>query len=156
MPRVAFTVLSELAAPVQPVWKHIRTLRGVNEELMPIVRMTGPVDYRFDDDTEFVPGAVLIRSWLLLFGFLPVDRHNLALDSIEAPLGFHERSTSFFQKEWLHVRRLESRPGGCVISDHVVFSPRLPFMVGILEPVYKRVFQHRHRRLRRKFGARQD
>ena len=44
---------------------------------------------------------------------------------------------------------IEPIPGGCVLRDRVRFEPRLPVPARALLPLYRTVFRHRHRRLRR-------
>ena len=39
----AFEVRSRLAAPADRVWAHATSMRGVNSELFPLVRMTHPL-----------------------------------------------------------------------------------------------------------------
>ena len=129
-------------------------MAGVNAELMPLVRMTCPIpDARID--TAVIPlRQRVFRSWILLFGVLPVDYDDLVFESIDPGHGFRETSTMLTQRLWVHERRLKASNGGCRITDHIEFEPRISF----LGPVYMRVFRwffgHRHRRLGRAFGSR--
>jgi ligand-binding SRPBCC domain-containing protein len=118
-------------------------MAGVNAELRPLVRMTFP------------PHAARIgpdfTSTILLLGLLPIDRHRLHLDAIEPPRRFAERSSTLVHRVWRHERTLEpDGAGGTVLTDRVAFDARVPFPRAAIALV----FAHRHRRLRRAFGAR--
>jgi ligand-binding SRPBCC domain-containing protein len=97
---------------------------------------------------------VLFRSWTLLFGFVPLDRHALVLDVIDDGDGFVEESSSWLQRRWRHERMLmDFGDGSCVVTDRLVVEPRLQVTRPLIAVVVKRVFTHRHRQLRRRFGA---
>ena len=68
-------------------------MTGVNYELHPFIRMTtrerGPLPAEVD-------GNVIFKSWLLLFGVVPLDRHALALAGVHQGVGFVEESSSWF------------------------------------------------------------
>ena len=61
--------------------------------------------------------------------------------------GFHEDSTMLSQRRWVHRRTLEPVDGGTRVVDRIEFEPRLPGLAGLLRPVFRAVFRHRHRRL---------
>jgi ligand-binding SRPBCC domain-containing protein len=146
---------SRLAAPADTVWAAVSTMDGVNDELMPLMRMSHPADLaRFDDDVDVRPGLVVFHSWLLLFGVLPIDRHALAFDRLIPGRGFDERSHSWLQREWIHRRRVEPiGPDACRVRDELAFEPRVPSAAPLVKPVVRRLFTHRHRRLRARFGV---
>jgi hypothetical protein len=99
------------------------------------------------------PGR-LGRSWILLFGVLPVDYDDLGLERIDPGRGFLERSTMLSQRLWEHERTIEPlADGGCTVSDRVAWEPRLPLPGRLLRPLFGAFFRHRHRRLRRHFGG---
>jgi ligand-binding SRPBCC domain-containing protein len=150
--QASLSVASRLAAPREEVWERVSTAAGVNDELMPIARMTLRSVDRLTPET--VPlGERIERCWILLFGFLPIDWDDLTLVRVDPPAGFLERSTMLTMRLWEHERTLEELPGGgCLIRDRVRFEPRLPVPARVLLPVYRFVFTHRHRRLRRRFG----
>jgi ligand-binding SRPBCC domain-containing protein len=145
---------SRLAAPADDVWAIVSTLPGVNHELMPLMRMTHPPDAPALDDAQVRPGTVLSRSWLLLGGVLPIDRHTLVLDRVHPGEGFDEHSHSWLQRVWLHQRRVRADGAGCRVVDEVAFEPRLPGAAAWVTPIVRALFEHRHRRLRARFGAR--
>jgi ligand-binding SRPBCC domain-containing protein len=148
----AVHVTSTLAAPREAVWARVSTMAGVNAELMPLVRMSYPPQAAVLDAAAVPLGRTAFRSVLLLFGVLPIDRHDLCLLRVDPPAGFHESSTSLLQRRWVHVRTLEAVPGGCRLTDEVDFEPRLPAIAALLRPLVRAIFAHRHRRLRRHFG----
>ncbi len=152
--RAGFEVSSRLEASAEDVWKRVTTAAGVNAELMPIARMTVPRGAGDFDIADATPGTSLGRSWILLFGVLPIDWDRIHLVGVEAGRGFHERSQMLTQRVWEHRRALEPLgAGACTVTDRVSFEPRLPFMAPLLRPLFEAVFRHRHRRLRRHFGG---
>ena len=119
---------SELAADRSAVWAVVSTMDGVNAELAPWVRMTHPAELSSLADLQVEPGQVVLRSWLLAGGLVPIDRHALALEHVLPEQGFDEESTSWLQRRWRHERRVETTAaGGCVVTDRLVVDPRLPF-----------------------------
>ena len=126
---------------------------GINDELGPLFRMTVPRGLDELDLARVEPGR-LGRSWILLFGLIPIDYDDLGLERVEPGRGFLERSTMLSQRLWEHERTIEPAPGGgCTISDRVAWEPRPPIPGRLLAPLFGAVFRHRHRRLRRHFGA---
>jgi len=147
-------VASRVSAPREEVWQRVTTPEGVNGELMPIVRMTLPRGVKRLDLDSVPVGKPIGRCWILLFGLVPIDWDDLVLERLDPPSGFLERSTMLSMRTWEHERTLEPTPdGGCVVRDRVRFEPRLPVPARALLPLYKTVFRHRHRRLRRHFGG---
>lgn len=150
-----FEVASRLDAPADAVWARVTTAAGVNDELMPIVRMTVPRglgDLNIDTVSN---GTTLGRSWILLLGVIPIDWDRIHIERLEPGRAFHERSTMLSQRSWSHSRTVD--PAGqdaCTVTDEIRFEPRLPFLTPLLTPLFRWVFGHRHRRLRRAFGGR--
>jgi hypothetical protein len=148
MPR--FTKQSELAVTPQVFWAGM-SMRAVNAELEPLVHMTAPRAWRDAPLEAWQPGRVLFRSWILLFGWLPVDRHALRLQSVNPDGGFVEESSSWTNRRWRHERSTRATPRGCMLTDRVTVEGRLPGLAWLLLPVYRAVFAHRHRRLKRRY-----
>ena len=148
-------VASRLDASAEQVWARVTTPEGINDELMPLMRMTMPAAVR-GLDPETVPlGERLCRSWLLLFGFLPFDYDDVTVVRLDPGRGFLERSPMLSQRVWEHERTLEPvGPEACVVRDRLTFEPRLALPGPALEPLVRGIFRHRHRRLRRHFGPR--
>jgi ligand-binding SRPBCC domain-containing protein len=151
----SFEVRSRLDAPSQPVWRHATTSAGVNEELMPIVRMTVPRGLGDLAIADVEPGTRLGRSWLLLGGVIPFDYDDIVIESIVPGRAFHERSTMLSQRSWSHDRLVDPEgDSACTVTDRVRFEPRLGVLAPVLRVVFRLVFLHRHRRLRRRWGGR--
>lgn len=129
-------------------------LAGVNAELMPLLRMTAPAQWRDKSLFCWPTQQPLFNSWILLFGILPIDLHSFCLESVEEGSGFQEHSSSWLNRAWRHQRRIEQTESGCRVTDWVEYSSRIPLLDKILRPVYRMVFRHRHRRLRRRYGER--
>ena len=134
------------------MWERVSTFEGVNDELRPLMRMTAPAHVRRLDPAEIVLGERICRSWVLLFGVLPIDYDDLTLVALEPGRGFQERSRMLSMRVWEHERTLEPAGSGCRVRDRLGFEPRLPGTGPLLERVVWATFRHRHRRLRRRFG----
>jgi ligand-binding SRPBCC domain-containing protein len=144
---------SLLHAPRAVVWERVTSAEGVNDELRPLFRMTAPRSLRAGGLAQVQIGRRICRSWVLLFGVLPVDYDDITLVRLEAPSAFLERSPMLSQHVWEHERTLEEVPEGCVLTDRITYAPRLPAPDALLRSTYAAVFRHRHRRLRRRFGG---
>ncbi len=143
-----------VTATAADVWSHVSTMQGVNNELMQILRMTYP-DALSDLDAaprELI-GKPAFKSWILLFGILPIDRHFLTLASVTTGQGFDERSSSWSNRVWNHRRTLAPLNNGTQIRDELEFEPRFGFAAPFLRWFVGRVFAHRHRQLLRQFGS---
>lgn len=130
------------------------SMEGVNAELSPLVRMTAPEAFSARGILEWPVKRQLFCSWILLFGFLPIDRHRFFLAAINPNEGFSERSTSWTNKYWCHDRTVVTLKAGCRVTDAVNFRSRIPFVDILLKPIYRLVFLWRHRNLRRRYGGR--
>src|SRR5262249_11653028 len=128
--------VSRLDAAVEEVWAAVSTMAGVNYELAPLIKMSFP-HAATGLSIEAAPlGVTAFHSYLLVFGVLPFDRHALTLLAVQPNAGFIEDSTSLLQKRWRHERRIERSPeGGCVVTDELLFVPRIAFM----EPLVRRI-----------------
>ncbi len=149
------TFASELNASAASVWEVVATMKGVNAELLPWLRMTTPPDASNMRIEQAPLGRPMFASWVLLRGALPIDRHYFMLTQVEPGCGFVEDSTSWSQRRWTHRRHLE--PCGehaCILTDRLTFTPRLSLSGPILSRVIGAIFRHRHRRLRERFGGR--
>lgn len=147
-----FTIRSRLAASPETVWAHAAQPEGIAYELGPFLRMTFPDDV---PSIETLPasGERVFRSWILLFGLLPVEYDDLAFEAIEPGRRFLERSSMATQREWVHERIVESAGAGALLEDRLAFRPRLAWTGPIAGALFRAVFSWRHRRLRRRFGG---
>jgi ligand-binding SRPBCC domain-containing protein len=144
---------SLLAASPDAIWSRVSTFEGVNDELRPLMRMTAPARVRALDPSQVVLGARIFRSWVLLFGVIPIDYDDLTLIALEPGRGFHERSQMLSMRVWEHERTLDPTGDQATrVSDRLSFEPRLPGSGPLLERIIRATFRHRHRRLRRRFG----
>ncbi len=142
---------SSLSAPVDEVWAHASTMKGVNLELSPWVRMTVPAHARDKRLSDLVPGREGFVSVLLLLGVVPFDVHHLTIERLDAA-GFQEDSWSWLQRRWRHERQIVPVRSGCVVTDRVEFAPRLGGAL-VVAPIVRAIFASRHRTLRARFGG---
>jgi ligand-binding SRPBCC domain-containing protein len=149
-----FRISSRVNAPAEAVWERATTAEGINAELMPIVRMTLPRGVGRLDPESVPIGRRIGRSWILLFGVLPIDFDDITLVRLDPGRGFLERSPMLTQRLWEHERTIEPQAAGAsLVTDRVRFEPKLRLPAGTLTPLFRTVFRHRHRRLRRHFGG---
>jgi hypothetical protein len=145
---------SRLPVPAPTAWEHATSFQGVNHELMPLMRMTAPKDFRSLDSGKVVLGQRMFRSWVLLFGVIPFEYDDLTLVELEPGRRFLERSPMLSMKLWQHERIVErGAPGGCTVTDNLTFEPRMAAMRPLARAIVGFQFRHRHRRLQRRFGG---
>jgi len=150
----SLTFTSELDAPADRVWESVGTMEGVNHELAPWLRMTSPPEASGLRIEDAPLGRPLFSSWVLLAGVLPIDRHHFKMAEIERGRGFVEDSVSWSQRRWEHRRHVETRgDAACLLTDRLIFTPRVGAAGPMLEYVIGAIFRHRHRRLRARFGG---
>jgi ligand-binding SRPBCC domain-containing protein len=154
-----FERTSVVEAPREAVWARIVTPRGINDEMMPLLRMAMPRGRRgLTVDTVEV-GRKVGRCRLYLFGIVPFDHDDLMLAELEPGHRFLERSTMASMRTWEHERTLTADGARrTLVHDRVRFEPRgpiaaVPGLPGLLERVIGRFFAHRHRKLRRHFAS---
>jgi ligand-binding SRPBCC domain-containing protein len=150
----AIVTRSFLQADPETVWARVTTAHGINDELWPLLRMTAPRSLREHGLTQVEVGERICRSWVLLLGLLPVDYDDITLARLDPPRSFLERSTMLSQSAWEHERTIEAAPGGATLTDSIRYQPRLPVPDFILRRLYTLIFNHRHRRLRKRFRGR--
>lgn len=150
-----FEISTELAAGPEAVWRHATSPAGVNYEMAPWLRMTFPRDAGSVTEA-WAPGRTLFRSWLLVARVLPLEYDDVSFAAVEPGKRFLERSVLLSQRVWEHERILEPlgpSSRGCRVIDRLAFEPRISLLGGLYEAIFRRVFDHRHRRLRRRFGV---
>lgn len=146
-----FELRSRLAAPADVVWFHATSMRGVNAELFPLVRMTHPRGLDSLAQREVPLGTRVFRSWILLAGIVPIDYDDLTFVALE-PGRFLERSPMLTQRAWEHERRVEPSGTGCLVTDRIRSEPRVAALAPAFRLVFRLAFALRHRNLRRRFG----
>ena len=142
---------SEFKASKHEVWEWMTSLEGISKEMSPLMVMTAPAHVKNIESLSFEPGKPIFRSWLLLFKVLPFDYSNFTLERVDVGTGFIEQSSMISMRLWKHVRNIESREGGCLLTDELIYEPRLAgFIVNRFVEV---LFNHRHKQLRRHLGC---
>ncbi len=147
-----FVISSKLTVAPQILWEHTVSPAGVNREMRPLVRMTFPPNVS-DVTDGWRPEKRLYRSWLMLFGILPLDYDDVSFCEVEPGRRFLERSRTFSQRLWEHERTVEPYEQGSRLTDRVCYEPRVRSLAPIYGPVLKLLFRLRHRNLRRLFGV---
>src|SRR5262245_44130242 len=149
--RFGFEISSRLAATADTVWRHATSMRGVNAELFPLVRMTHPRGLDSLADRDVPRGERVFRSWILLFGLVPIDYDDLTFVEL-GPGRFLERSPMLTQRLWEHERTVVPSDGGCVVTDRIRSAPRIGLLAPLFGAVFHLAFRLRHLNLRRRFG----
>jgi ligand-binding SRPBCC domain-containing protein len=150
---VQFSVSSKLNAPAGEVWERVITPEGINDEMGPWMKMTMPKGVESLTLESVTLGEPIGRSWILLFGVLPIDYDDVTLVELEDGRRFLERSPMMSMRLWEHERTVDPDGGGCTVTDRIRFQPRLGLLRGPMGPIFNRFFRHRHRRLQRHFGG---
>jgi len=140
-----------LDADPETIWSHATSIDGVNLELAP-VRMHAPKGARLDESVPLGSPAGL--GFVTLFGFLPIDFHELRLVGYVKGRSFHEHSRTLLESHWIHKRRIDPCSEGTRVEDDVTFQPRA--FGALVSRIVPRVFARRHRYLRRRFGGPDD
>ena len=136
------------------VWARVATVDGINHELGPWLRMTVPRAWAGASIADLEPPQRLGRSWVLLFGVVPVDYDDLGIEAV-GERSFREVSTMATASRWQHERWIEdepSSPARSVVRDRLTFTPRrairvLPVGAALHARIVSALFAHRHRRL---------
>jgi ligand-binding SRPBCC domain-containing protein len=150
---------TRLAAPAATVWDRAVTPEGINDELRPWMRMTMPRSLRGKTVADVRPGDRPGRSWLLLFGVLPVDYDDLGIAELEPGRRFLEQSTMLSMSTWQHERVIDpAGERGCRVTDRLTFElrgplARVPGAERLARATIEFLFRNRHARLARRFGA---
>lgn len=141
-----FQLSSTLKQDANTVRKNIFTMKGVNAELYPFIKMTAPNDYITKSILEWPKNEFLFNSVLLLGGVIPIDLHRFKFVAL-GQHGFEEDSCTLMNKRWNHKREIVTSRDGCVVTDRVSYEPRIALVGKLLKPVYQFIFKHRHKKL---------
>src|SRR5262245_6384203 len=101
-----FDHVSVVPASPSAVWARIAHPDGINDELMPVMRMSVPTSLRGKTIDDVPIGETIGRSWFLLFGLLPFDYDDIVLAEREPEHRFRETSTMMSMRTWIHERTL--------------------------------------------------
>lgn len=148
----SFEIASDLAASPEAVWQRVVTPAGINDELLPLMRMTMPRHLRGATIDQIPLRQRIGRCWLLLLGLVPVDYDDLALVEVDPGRRFLEHSTMLTQSRWSHERIVEPHDGGCRVIDRLRWEGRTRAFEAVFGAAVPILFRHRHRRLRRHFA----
>lgn len=149
----SFEISTFLSAPADLVWEHATEMTGVNGELHPLLRMTVPAGLNSATIADLPLGRPVGRSWLLLFGLLPVDFDDLTIAERGPGYRFLEKSVMLTQSYWEHERLVDHDGGGCRLTDRLRWQGRVPPLGLLYRLAVPILFRHRHRRLHRRFGG---
>ncbi|MDL9948286.1 hypothetical protein QSJ19_22445 [Gordonia sp. ABSL11-1] len=144
------TQRSVIEAPIEDVWARVASMEGINDELMPYMRMVLPRRHRGKSIADIEVGVPLGKVLILYGGVLPADYDDLTIVELTPGMGFREESSMASMGVWHHERRLSTtRSGGTEVVDAVHFRPRLPLrpLTPVLVWFVGHLFSHRHRRL---------
>lgn len=148
----SFEIASDLAASPEAVWQRVVTPAGINDELLPLMRMTMPRHLRGATIDQIPLQQRIGRCWLLLLGLVPVDYDDLALVEVDPGRRFLEHSTMLTQSRWSHERIVEPHDGGCRVIDRLRWEGRTRAFEAVFGAAVPILFRHRNRRLRRHFA----
>jgi hypothetical protein len=147
---------SKLLAPPERIWEWITSVKDISAEMWPFFRMTAPKNIKSLADVQIQPGVPMFRSYVFLFGFLPIDYSDMTLLELNPGIGFVEQSPMGSMKLWRHERHIAPCPselGAFLLVDQLTFSPRMAKrLVGWF---IRLVFTHRHEVLRANLGGAQ-
>jgi hypothetical protein len=146
---------SVMAGDADVLWARAISEEGINDELRPILRMTMPSRLRGKTIDDVEVGVPLGRSWILLFGLIPIDYDDLFLAELGPGHRFVERSSMLSMRVWQHERSVEPvDAGSCRVTDRLSFELRrplawIPGSERLARAIVAALFRHRHRRLAR-------
>jgi hypothetical protein len=120
--------------------------------------MTIPRDFKSGIPDDLDIPARLGRSWVLVFGFLPLERDDIFVAELESNHRFRERSTMLSMNLWGHERLVEREGEDTRVTDRITFELRwplrhLPFAYVATGAIIAALFRHRHRRLQTYFAG---
>ena len=149
---IEFDYTSELRVEADALRKDAFTMKGVNFELFPPIKMTSPKKYSEKSIIEWPKNVGVFKSVLLLGGFIPIDCHSFKFVELEQDR-FEELSSTLMNKVWNHKRTITDSGKNCLVVDKVSYQSRTPLVGSLMKPIYRYIFEHRHRRLRSKYGG---
>jgi ligand-binding SRPBCC domain-containing protein len=150
---VRFAIRSSLRAPAEEVWRAITSPERIADELRPWLHMTFPAHIAELTPATVPLGRRLCRSWILLFGVLPVEYDDVTLVEFDDGRRFLERSSMASMRLWEHERVVEPGAEGCQILDRLHAVPRRGVPAVLVRTVVTALFEHRHARLRQRYGG---
>jgi ligand-binding SRPBCC domain-containing protein len=153
---ISFRFESKLHASTERVWEWITSVRGISAEMWPFLRMTVPKGAVSLNDVAVKLGVRMFRSYVFLFGVLPIDYSDMTLLELNIGEGFTEQSPMGSMKLWRHERRIvpcPSEPNAVLLVDQLTFRPRMASW--LVKRLIHRIFVHRHKVLKANLGGAQ-
>lgn len=142
------TIATDVPTSVDEVWAWSTSIRGIQAEMWPILKITFPKGLKhIDKDTAL--GKPLCRCHFLLLGIFPMDMSKLTFVELVPGHRFVEQSPLFSMRMWRHERVVTRNGNGARVTDNLTFSPR--FAPAVVRWFVKRFFEHRHSVLARTF-----
>ncbi|HEX4951365.1 MAG TPA: hypothetical protein VFZ34_32205 [Blastocatellia bacterium] len=141
---------TEVSVTPEQAWAWITSFDDIAKEMSPYLRMSVPSGVSKLSDRFTQPGARMFRSWIKLFGVLPMDYSNLTLVGLTPGVGFVEQSPMGSMKLWRHERTISACAVGSKITDTLTFEPRLASH--LVAAIVRAFFAHRHRQLAQHLG----
>jgi len=89
---------------------------------------------------------------VLLLGFLPVDVHHFKLLAVDS-MGIKESSQSLMNSVWSHERIISANGADAKVRDVVYYEGKVAWLGKLLQPLYRAIFVHRHKRLKSKYAG---
>ena len=151
---ISFRFESKLYASTRRVWEWITSVKGISAEMWPFFRMTVPGGIVSLNDVDIKPGVRMFRSYVFLFGILPIDYSDMTLLELKNGEGFIEQSPMGSMKLWRHERHIMpclSDSHAVLLVDQLTFRPRLAHR--LVKWFIHCVFTHRHKVIRANFGT---
>jgi hypothetical protein len=146
-----FEIESDLPIEPMKLYRELLTIKGVNRELSPYIKMSAPKQWRAKPISEWPVGAFLFNSRVTLFGLIPIDSHGFKFSEVSES-GFSETSKTLMNKEWNHTRSIVKTSAGSKVKDLVEYKSKLGFMGYLLMPFLLTIFKHRHSKLKAIYG----
>lgn len=146
----SLTFETKVAATPAQAWTWITSFDGISKEMSPLLHMSAPKGIKDLASIAFEPGVPMFRSWITLFGVLPIDYSNLTLLTLNPGVGFVEQSPMGSMKLWRHERQIQPLDVGCKIIDQLTFEPR--FAGWLVSGIVQWFFAHRHKMLAKYLG----
>jgi ligand-binding SRPBCC domain-containing protein len=138
-----------LPSSADEIWSWSTSIRGIQAEMWPILKITFPKGLKqIDKDTAL--GKPLCRCHFLLLGIFPMDMSKLTFVELVPGHRFVEQSPLFSMKMWRHERIVSATGPGTSVTDNLEFSPR--FASPVVRWFVKAFFKHRHAVLSRTFS----
>lgn len=144
----------QVAAPPEEVWEYFQSVEALAE--------LTPPNRRFKiigKETKVVDGALhSMRIWL--FGVLPVVWKS-RISQVTPPYGFTDQAEKSPFQFWRHRHDLIPADGGTLIRDIVAYIVPLGKLGKAVNKLFvskdlDKLFEHRHKVLRERFGSPQS